>query len=95
MAIKSRNISSDGTRIMTLEEFKQWLKKYDADADGRISKEELQDITRITGGWFSRWRSRQAVSCADANGDGFIDDNEISNLLEFAKKQLGVTVVAF
>ncbi|KAI3439712.1 uncharacterized protein J3R85_004561 [Psidium guajava] len=95
MAIKSRSVSPDGTRVMTLEEFKRWLKKYDADADGRISKEELQDIIRITGGWFSRWRSRQAVSCVDANGDGFIDDNEISNLLEFAKKQLGVTVVAF
>ncbi|KAI6688127.1 hypothetical protein NL676_024955 [Syzygium grande] len=46
----SRSISPDGTRVMTLEEFKHWLKKFDAYADGRISKEELHDIIRITGG---------------------------------------------
>ncbi|KAK3423201.1 hypothetical protein EUGRSUZ_F00235 [Eucalyptus grandis] len=68
--------------------------KFDANKDNRISKEELQDIIRSYGKWFSGWKSKQALSRADANGDGFIDDKEMINLVEFAKKQLGVTVVA-
>ncbi|BFG18418.1 hypothetical protein CerSpe_046920 [Prunus speciosa] len=42
MAIKSRCITSDGKRVMTTEESKRWLKKFDTDKDGRISKEELR-----------------------------------------------------
>ncbi|KAL3732841.1 hypothetical protein ACJRO7_022374 [Eucalyptus globulus] len=84
----------DGTRPMNLEEFKNFLKKFDGNKDNRISKEELQDIIRSNGKWFSGWKSKRALSHADANRDGFIDDKEMINLVEFAKKQLNLTVVA-
>ncbi|KAK9270052.1 hypothetical protein L1049_025625 [Liquidambar formosana] len=95
MAITHRGISSrDGKREMSMEEFKGWLKKFDADKDGKISKDELREAIRATGGWFSKWKSRRGVRTADANHNGFIDDNEINNLEEFAQKQLGVRIIS-
>lgn len=96
MAIKNRSIPSDGCRVMSLEEFKQWLKKFDSDRDGRISTEELSRAIRTSGGWFfSRRKGKEAVDSADVNGDGFIEEDEMEELVEFARKQLGVKVVAF
>ncbi|KAF8030528.1 hypothetical protein BT93_E2842 [Corymbia citriodora subsp. variegata] len=92
MAIPHR--APEDTRLMNLEEFKKLLKKFDANKDNKISKEELQELLRSHGKHFSGWKSKRALGHADANGDGYIDENEMINLVEFAKKQLGVTVVA-
>ena len=80
---------------MSMQEFKKWLRKFDADEDGRINKDELRDAVRATGGWFSHRKGKQGVRSADANGDGFIDGNEMANLVEFAKKQLHVKIVEY
>ncbi|OMO74807.1 Calcium-binding EF-hand [Corchorus olitorius] len=92
--IVRRSISNmDGKRIMKMEEFKQWLKKFDADKDGRISKEELRDAIYESGGNFGWWKSRRGIRSADADGSGYIDENEINNLVEFADKYLGVKIL--
>ncbi|KAF6139082.1 hypothetical protein GIB67_010808 [Kingdonia uniflora] len=80
---------------MTVDEFKQWLKQFDRNGDGRISRDELREAIRSKGRWFTTWNSRQGVKSADANHNGFIDDNEIGNLLAFAEKKLGLTVVVY
>lgn len=80
---------------MSLEDFKQWLNKFDSDKDGRISKGELSRAIRATGCWFSRHKCKEAVGSADLNRNGFIDEDEIEELVEFAQKRLGVRVVAF
>ncbi|XVF64033.1 hypothetical protein PTKIN_Ptkin09bG0134600 [Pterospermum kingtungense] len=90
MALKTRSYSIDGKREMTIDEFKRWLKKFDEDKDGRISRDELADAIRASGGWFARRKSNQGIRSADANGNGFIDDNEIRNLADFAEKHLNV-----
>lgn len=95
MAIKSRCVTSDGKRVMTTEELKRWLKKFDVDKDGRISKKELREAVRATGGRFARFKSRLGVRSADANGNGFVDEDELDNLVEFAQKHLGVKIVNF
>lgn len=97
MAIKTcyRSLSGSGEREMTMQEFKKWVRKFDADEDGRISKNELRDAIRATGGWFSGRKSKQGMQSADANGNGFIEGNEIHNLVEFAKKQLHVKIVDY
>ncbi|KAK4768630.1 hypothetical protein SAY87_003771 [Trapa incisa] len=95
MAIKNRSFPSDGCTVMSLEQFKQWLKMYDSDRDGRISKAELSRAIRTAGGWFSRHKCNEAVGSADVNRNGFIDEDEIEELVEFARKRLRVRVVAF
>ncbi|CAN1191982.1 Polcalcin Cup a 4 [Linum perenne] len=95
MAIKTRNISLDGKREMTLPEFKAWLRRFDVDHDGKISRQELADAVRASGGRFSRWKCRQGLRTADSDGNGYIDANEFNNLVDFAQKHLGVKIIYF
>ncbi|KAG5613117.1 hypothetical protein H5410_024398 [Solanum commersonii] len=93
--IEYRSVSSDGKCEMTLAEFKRWLKKFDENKDGKISKEDLREAVRSNGGWFRRIKVHRAVKSADANGDGSIDEDEIMNLAEFALKHLGIRIVSY
>ncbi|KAK0576990.1 hypothetical protein LWI29_026315 [Acer saccharum] len=92
MAIKSRSICADGKREMTMDEFMRWMKRFDADKDGRISRQELAEAVRVSGGWFARLKARRGVRSVDRNGNGYIDDSEIKSLVEFAEKHLGVRI---
>uniref|UniRef100_A0A6N2N069 EF-hand domain-containing protein n=1 Tax=Salix viminalis TaxID=40686 RepID=A0A6N2N069_SALVM len=69
----------------------RWLKTFDADKDGRISREELEDA--MPGGWFTRWKGKRGVRSADSDGNGFIEESEINNLVELAQKYLGVKIL--
>ncbi|KAL7245170.1 hypothetical protein ACSBR2_000488 [Camellia fascicularis] len=83
----------DGKIEMTIEQFKVWLmREYDADKDGRISKNELREAVHVAGGWFSKWNSSHGIKSADKNGNGFVDENEINNLADFAQKKKGIMV---
>ncbi|KAK7351652.1 hypothetical protein VNO77_11249 [Canavalia gladiata] len=88
-----RNVSSDGKRVMTVEQFKRWLKTaFDTDGDGRISKAELRRAARHTGGLFASWSSDRFFKAADADHNGFIDENEFRNLAQFADKHFNVRI---
>ncbi|MCL7035822.1 hypothetical protein MKW94_005089 [Papaver nudicaule] len=100
MAIKQgrppkRCASGKHKQEMTLEEFKLWLKEFDTDGDGRISKQELREALRGAGRWFTTWKSGRGVRSADANRDGFINENEMSSLIKFATKELGIEIVSY
>ncbi|XP_045800062.1 probable calcium-binding protein CML26 [Trifolium pratense] len=93
MAFIERNISSDGKRVMTLQQFKQWLKtSFDTNGDGRISKDKLREVLRITGGLFASWKSNKVLKSVDSNHDGFIDDKEFVNLAHFVEKHLNIRI---
>ncbi|XP_015694949.1 polcalcin Phl p 7-like [Oryza brachyantha] len=83
------------SREMTVEDFKEWLKQFDTDRDGRISRSELQEAIRRRGGWFSGLRAGRAVRRADMDGSGFVDDSEVENLVAFAQKTLGMRITAW
>ena len=95
MAIVQRNVLSDGKRVMNMEEFKRWLKRFDTNKDGRISRSELREAVRLNGGHFATFKSNHGLKSADANHNGFIDENEFGNLVEFAEKYLNVRVTQF
>ncbi|KAI3965479.1 hypothetical protein MKW92_048241 [Papaver armeniacum] len=73
-------------REMTIDEFKSWIMEFDSDRDGRISKDELRKAIRSM---------REGSNYADADGDGYIDDNEIYNLLDFAEQCMGIKIIAY
>ncbi|THU49055.1 hypothetical protein C4D60_Mb06t05540 [Musa balbisiana] len=92
MAIRNaspRSLEGD----MTVDEFKEWLKRFDTDRDGRISREELKRAIRSIRGRFSGWKSKRGIKYSDADGNGFIDEDEFDNLVDFAQKSLGLKIV--
>ncbi|KAF7138831.1 hypothetical protein RHSIM_Rhsim07G0229300 [Rhododendron simsii] len=64
----------DGKTEMAMDQFKEWIKQFDVDKDGRISRDELKEAIRSTRAWFPGWKASRGVKAADVNGDGFIDD---------------------
>lgn len=80
---------------MTVDEFKEWLKCFDVDKDGRISREELQRAIKAVRGRFSGWKSKRGIRAADADGDGYVNEDEIDNLIDFAQRSLGLRIVAY
>lgn len=91
----NQNVSDDGRRELTVKEFKRWLMRFDTNKDGRISKKELRQVVKATGGWFSRWKGTAGISSADKNGNGFVDECEIENLIQFAQRELGVRIIPY
>jgi hypothetical protein len=77
---------------ITVPEFKRWLKQFDTDRDGRISRKELQEAIRRRGAWFSGLRAIFAIRHADRNRNGFVDDSEIEGLIHFAERELGFRI---
>ncbi|AES73283.1 putative EF-hand domain pair protein [Medicago truncatula] len=82
-----------GKRVMTVEQFKLWLKTtFDTKNDGKISKEELRHAVRLTRGLLVSWSICPDFYAADTNHNGFIDDNEFKNLVHFADKHFNVKI---
>jgi calmodulin len=77
---------------MTVEKFKEWLRRFDVDHDGRISREELRCAMRTIRTRFAGYKSKRGIDCADADGDGYIDDDEVDGLIEYAQKSLGLKI---
>ncbi|RWR84154.1 calcium-binding protein 5-like protein [Cinnamomum micranthum f. kanehirae] len=94
MAIRHRGICRSNSE-MTVDEFKDWLKQFDANGDGRISRDELRSAIRRLGGWFTTWKSGKGMQQADINGNGFIDEGEVDNLITFAQKNLGMKIITY
>ncbi|EER97535.2 hypothetical protein BDA96_02G395400 [Sorghum bicolor] len=77
---------------VTAAEFKKWLKQFDADGDGRISRRELREAIRRRGAWFASVKAWCAVRRADRDRNGFVDDCEMESLVEFAENELGFLI---
>ena len=93
MAVASTTRSLDGD--MTVDEFKEWLRRFDVDRDGRISRDELRRAMRAIRARFTGWKSKRGIDYADADGDGYIDDSEVDGLIEYAQRSLGLRIVAY
>ncbi|KAA8547208.1 hypothetical protein F0562_003636 [Nyssa sinensis] len=68
-------------REMSLDEFQEWLRRFDTDQDGRISREELKEALHSLRIWFGWWKARQGMKEADTDHTGHIDNaKEIEKL---------------
>lgn len=78
---------------MTVDEFKAWLRRFDSDHDGRISREELQEALRSLQVWFAWWKARQGMKEADSDRSGGIDNaKEMEKLVKYAKHHLHMKI---
>ncbi|GLU20006.1 hypothetical protein SLE2022_362240 [Rubroshorea leprosula] len=81
------------SRDMTVDEFKAWLRRFDADQDGQISREELNDALHSARTWFAWWKARQGMKAADDNHDGRIDNSkEMEKLVSYAQNHLHMKI---
>ncbi|GAB4850829.1 hypothetical protein Ancab_030128 [Ancistrocladus abbreviatus] len=62
------------------------MREFDTNKDGRLSKEELAAFFKKLGSHFPGLRAFRAMHHADGDGDGFIDDHEMKELIDCARK---------
>ncbi|XAR61874.1 hypothetical protein NMG60_11016415 [Bertholletia excelsa] len=84
--------ASDKSATLSLneEQVKKILLSYAK--DGRLSRKELKLALKDYALHFSSWRAWQAIHHADANGDGFISDEEIDELVKYISLKWGLTI---
>ncbi|KDP31919.1 hypothetical protein JCGZ_12380 [Jatropha curcas] len=86
-------VQTQPSREMTVEEFKAWLREFDIDEDGRLSREDLKEALHSMKFWFAWWKARQAMKEADTNSNGHIDNpKEIEKLINYAQKRLHMKI---
>ncbi|KAK1383292.1 Calmodulin-like protein 7 [Heracleum sosnowskyi] len=86
-------IQLEPNREMTIEEFRAWLRRYDMDHDGKISREELGEALRSLRIWFGWWKAREGIKAADTDGNGYINNSEeIEKLVKYAQKNLHMKI---
>jgi calmodulin len=75
---------------MTVEKFKEWLRR------GSTWTTTAGSAARSCGARCAPsgrgYKCKRGIECADADGDGYIDDNEADGLIEYAQKSLGLKI---
>ncbi|KAM3342023.1 hypothetical protein CQW23_10830 [Capsicum baccatum] len=68
------------------EQVKGMLKKYDKNRDGKLSKQELRFAFKEMGLHFCSWKAGKALRFADNNCDGYINEDEMNEFVQYASK---------
>ncbi|KAF5792333.1 putative EF-hand domain-containing protein [Helianthus annuus] len=71
---------------LTEKQIEGLIRRFDADKDGKISRKELRVGLKGLGLRFAGFRAGRAVRYADADGDGYISDEEINELAKYVSK---------
>lgn len=66
------------------EQLLKLFNSYDKDGDGRLSKDELKAAFRHLGSRWSSYRAGKALRKNDHNRDGFITQDELIDLVDYA-----------
>lgn len=69
---------------LNVEQLKYIFKHHDKNGDGRLDKAELKEAFKDLGGILPGWRAARGLQHADANGDGFITEDELTCLVKYA-----------
>ncbi|KAF5468280.1 hypothetical protein F2P56_012444, partial [Juglans regia] len=79
------------TASLTEEQIKEIFKRHDVNHDGLLSKQELKNAFESLGSRGPGYRASRGLNHADANGDGYINEEELKRLVKYAV-QLGYTI---
>ncbi|GMY28637.1 putative calcium-binding protein cml10 [Fagus crenata] len=69
---------------LTEDQLRKIFKQYDVNNDGLLSKEELKKAFKGLGSCIPGIRANRGVHHADANGDGYINEDELNDLTKYA-----------
>ncbi|KAL5777810.1 hypothetical protein ACOSP7_010736 [Xanthoceras sorbifolium] len=73
-------------------QIREIFQRHDANKDGCLSKAEIKQAFDELGAVFPSFRAYRGLNHADGgNGDGFVDMNELEDLVKYVKN-LGYTV---
>ncbi|KAF5468279.1 hypothetical protein F2P56_012443, partial [Juglans regia] len=76
---------------LTEDQVKGIFKRYDANGDGILNREEIRNAFASLGSRLPGFRAYRGLHHADANGDGLIDEEELKALVEYGAK-VGYTI---
>ncbi|KAG4201177.1 hypothetical protein ERO13_A05G261550v2 [Gossypium hirsutum] len=65
------------------EQILSLFKGCDVNKDGKLSKDEVKEGFRRLQSRFPRFRAQRAFKVADKNGDGFISEAELDELVDY------------
>lgn len=71
----------------TEEQLKGMFWRFDKNQDGHLSKQELKAAFKNLGAIFPGFRADRGLRHADHNGDGYISEDEVDELVKYAIKQ--------
>ncbi|OMO78955.1 hypothetical protein CCACVL1_13992 [Corchorus capsularis] len=76
---------------LTKVQVKGILQRFHTNGDRGLSRQEVQNAFNYLGSHFPNWRACRAFHHADANGDGYISEGEMDDLVEYVW-QCGYTI---
>ncbi|KGN62515.1 hypothetical protein Csa_022644 [Cucumis sativus] len=68
------------------EEMKEMFREHDFNGDGRLSIKELSRAFGQFGAFFPLYRAAFGLFLADDDGDGFISEQELDKVVDYAIK---------
>lgn len=70
----------------TSDQLSDIFRSFDKNGDKRLSRDEIKEAFNYLHSHFPGWTAFWGLKYADANKDGYIDENELKELVSFASK---------
>ncbi|OWM80731.1 probable calcium-binding protein CML28 [Punica granatum] len=70
--------------VMQKKTMKDYFRKFDCNGDGKLNQRELAMAFRQLGAMAPGLRALLAILKADENGDGYISEDELDKLVDYA-----------